>query len=206
MCEIKLDQQFVVNIGKSLEPYFSLVENRLLSTSQNQFECSIKEIAKKSFQQKLDDHFKGELNKGGIYLFHIITSDSIDTNQFVSAWNATREKIEGKRPKANINRKGQRTDESAQQPGKYALYVGSSLKVGSRIKEHFRDCKTAKSTTSLRLRCFPSKCLKNIVKITVNYITFDGLHDSNSKEVAIHNLCRYFESKLRQKYQALIGE
>jgi actin-like ATPase involved in cell morphogenesis len=48
--------------------------------------------------------------------------------------------------------------------------------------------------------------LKNIVKITVNYITFDGLHDSNSKEVAIHNLCRYFESKLRQKYQALIGE
>ena len=46
MCEIKLDQQFVVNIGKSLEPYFSLVENRLLSTSQNQFECSIKGLCR----------------------------------------------------------------------------------------------------------------------------------------------------------------
>lgn len=206
MSEVELDQQLIINIGESLEPHFSLIENSLLSTSENQFECTLKEINEEGFQQKLDDHFKNNLNKGGIYFFRIIASDSLNTNQFVSAWNTTREKIEGKRPKANADHKGQCIDEAAQESGRYALYVGSSLKVGSRVKEHFRDCKTAKSTTSLRLRCVPNKCLKNIIKITVNYITFDGLHDSNNKEVAIHNLCRYFESKLRQKYQALIGE
>lgn len=196
-----LDQQLMINIGESIEPCFALIENNLISATENQFECSIKEINKEGFKNKLDSHFKDYLNKGGIYFFRIIISDSFDTNQFVLDWNISRDTIVGKRPKANVNCTGQCIDETEQQSCEYALYAGSSLKVGSRIKEHFRDCTTSKSTTSLRLRCFPNKYLNNIIRIKVNYICFEGLSDNKKKEVAIHNLCRYFESKMRQKYQ-----
>jgi len=212
MSKIMSDPRLIIDIGKRLEHYFLEIESFLLSTSNNPFKCSIQDIKGKGLEQKLNKHFKENSKKysnknssdGGIYFFHIETSDDFDAKQFISAWNKSKKKIKGNRPKANINFTGKCIDKTEQTKG-YVLYVGSSLKIGSRIKEHFRNCKIAGSTWSLRLRCNPDECLKNIDEITVNYITFEGLHDGDKKAQPIHNLCRYFEAKLRQKHQALIG-
>ncbi|MCB5229814.1 MAG: hypothetical protein LHW44_07125 [Candidatus Cloacimonetes bacterium] len=201
-----LDSQLLKKIERLIYPCFSLIESSLLNNTKNQFSCFVSELSGNDFKAKMDSHFAGSLSQGGIYLFRIKTSESFNVTDFKADWDNSKHSIVGKRPKSNTNHNGQCIDHEQTPSNEYFLYVGSSLKVGSRIKEHFRGCVTAKSTTSLRLRCSSCKYLKDVTEIKVNYIFFDGLRDANNKEMPIHNLCRYFESKMRHKYQTLIGE
>lgn len=201
-----LDSKLLVKIGRLIDPCFTLIEADLVNNTMNQFTCSVSDLSKEDFKEKMDRHFAGCLTHGGLYIFRVTTSEYFNVTDFKTDWDNSRSSIVGKKPKSNATHCGQCIIHEQTTSNEYILYVGSSLNIGSRIKEHFLDCDTSKSTYCLRLRCSTEECLKHIFAIRVNYITFEGLSDNNDRETALQNLCRYFEKKMNQKYQALIGE
>lgn len=203
-CKIALDARLLRKVGKAIELCFDLIESYLLNNTDNQFSCSVTDLSKNTFVAELNKQLEKCLNKGGIYFIRITTSENFKPTQFKTEWDGSRSS-NLKKPKANPIHNGQFNINTDATANEYVLYVGSSLVIGSRIKEHFWSCDKAKSTYSLRLNCNPNECLKQVLTIKVNYICFDGLSDENNKEAALHNLCRYYESKMRKKYQALIG-
>ena len=205
-CKFALDTKLLGEIGKAIEPCFELIENDLVNNKTNQFTLLVTDLSKKTIVAKMNKRFEKCLNQGGIYFVKIATSKSFDATQFKTDWNNSRSLNLGKRPIAITNHDGKCTILADRHTDECVLYVGSSLKVGSRIKEHFRNSKISKSTTSLRLRWNPKKYLANVSSIIVSWVFFEGLSDNDKKEDALHNLCRYFESKMRKKHKALIGE
>lgn len=205
-CTNTFDSDLLVTIGGKIDSCFPLIEKELLNNTTNQFTCSVSDLSQKDFKKKLGNHFAACLRNCGLYVFSITTSTDFKVTCFKKKWDNSIRPESGKRPKSNAIHTGQRNNSGQPASNEYVLYVGSSLKIGSRIKEHFWDCDTSTSTYSLRLRCSPNKCLQYVDEIKVNYVSFEGLSDEKNRETALHNLCRYFEKKMNQKYQALIGE
>ena len=206
ICRLVLNAKLLKEISETIEPCFKLIENDLKNNTVNQFTCSVTDLSKKNFEATLNKRFIKCLNQGGIYFIRIATTDSFDASQLKTEWSQSRSLKLGKRPEAVTNHDGKCTIIVDQHTDECVLYVGSSLKIGSRIKAHFRNSKISPSTSSLRLRWNPNKYLINVNSIIINWVSFEGLSNNDKKEEALHNLCRYFESKLGQKYKALIGE
>lgn len=205
MCEFNLDQQLIINIGKSLEPCFEMIENALLTGSYGKFDCQACALIDGTYKAELKKHFTGTMkNLGGLYFFIIETKKGFEKDRFLTNWKNREKGISATHP-INTKHSGKCKENGKLSLNEFALYVGTALNVSKRIKEHFRNGSDVPKTSSLRLACNPSKSMENIELIRVTYICFDGLSDKK-KETSLHNLSRYFESKMRHKFQTLIGE
>lgn len=202
--KLKLDRPLIINIGVSIEPCFEMIENALLTGRYGKFDCQACALIDGTYKAELNKHFTGTLNVSGLYLFRIESKKSFEKDRFLTNWK-NREKDISATPPINNQHTGKCEGDGKLRKNEFALYVGTALSVGKRIKEHFRNGTEVPNTSSMRLACNPSKSMENIGMIRVTYICFDGLSDKK-KETSLHNLSRYFESKMRHKYQTLIGE
>ncbi|MDD3606016.1 MAG: hypothetical protein PHE75_02545 [Candidatus Cloacimonas acidaminovorans] len=172
-----LDQQLMINIGKSIEPCFELIENALFAGNYGKFDCQPSTPIDGTYKNELKKHFTGTMkNMSGLYFFRIKTKKVFEKNRFLINWKNREKDITATSP-INTQHSGKCKDDGKLQHNEFALYVGTVLTVSKIIKEHFRNGSEVPKISSMMIACNQSKSLENIETIRVTYVCFDWLSE-----------------------------